>query len=295
MHGCGNDFVVIDDREGALHAGRAALAQTLCDRRKGLGGDGLILIQRSQGPRDAGTDFRMTYVNRTGADGEMCGNGARCAARRAVDLGALRGGHSTSADLRMMTLAGPVRAIVREAEVTLTMTVPGDERSSVSLTIGGRDFDLFAIDTGVPHAVAFLHSPDELERLDVEGIGRQIRRHDAFAPKGANANFAARQVDGAYRMRTYERGVEMETLACGTGSVAVALAAHRRFGATSPVSILPTGGGRLIIGFRPEGSGFQEVTLTGPTETIAEGEITADWLAARGFLEKIRNFDSAPI
>jgi diaminopimelate epimerase len=279
MHGCGNDFVVIDDRDGRLHARRTELAQTLCDRRKGLGGDGLILLQHSQEPSAA--DFRMTYVNRTGVDGEMCGNGARCAARRAVDLGLIQG--SRSADLRMMTLAGIVRAAVGDSDVTLTMTAPRDERPSVPLTIDGRHFDLFAIDTGVPHAVAFLDSSDGLERLDVEGIGRKIRRHDAFAPKGANANFAARQADGSYRMRTYERGVEMETLACGTGSVAVALAAYRRFGAVSPISILPSGGGRLVIGFRLEVGGFRDVTLTGPTETIAEGEITADWLTARGF------------
>jgi diaminopimelate epimerase len=282
MHGCGNDFVVIDDREGALHALRAELARALCDRRKGLGGDGLILIQRGGNQDGFATDFRMTYVNRTGADGEMCGNGARCAARRAVDLGLVRD-RSHGAELRMTTLAGVVRAAVDNTEVTLAMTVPSGERPSVRLAIGGQSFDLFAIDTGVPHAVAFLDSPDSLERLDVEGVGRAIRYHEAFAPKGVNANFAARRPDGAYRMRTYERGVEMETLACGTGSVAVALAAHRRFGAAAPVSILPTGGGQLTIGFRADKDGFCDVTLKGPTETIAEGEIAADWLAARGF------------
>lgn len=278
MHGCGNDFVVIEDRDGRLWPHRALLARDLCDRRKGLGGDGLILLQ----PADPGhADFRMTYVNRTGADGEMCGNGARCAARRAVDLG-LAGSRARSGALRMQTDAGLIRATVGAAGVSLSMTTPDDERPSVPLTIEGHAFDLFAIDTGVPHAVAFLASLDELERLDVESIGRAIRYHQAFAPKGANANFAARRPDGAWRMRTYERGVEMETLACGTGAVAVALAAHRRFVAPSPVSILPTGGGVLTIGFKADGDGFRDVTLTGPTETIAEGELTADWLAARG-------------
>jgi diaminopimelate epimerase len=279
MHGCGNDFVVIEDRDGRLQPHRAELARDLCDRRKGLGGDGLILLQGADA-RD-GADFRMTYVNRTGDDGEMCGNGARCAARRAVDLG-LVGGRNRGGDLRMQTDAGLIRATVSPVEVTLGMTAPADERRSVPLTVEGHAFDLFAIDTGVPHAVAFLGSLDELDRLDVETIGRAIRYHPAFAPKGANANFAAQRADGAWRMRTYERGVEMETLACGTGAVAVALAAHRRFGAPSPVSILPTGGGVLTIGFQADGDGFREVTLTGPTETIAEGELTADWLAARG-------------
>lgn len=281
MHGCGNDFVVVDDRDGRLQAHRAELARALCDRHKGLGGDGLILIQRDGGRSGPGADFRMTYVNRTGADGEMCGNGARCAARRAVDLG-IAPDLGRGAELRMATLAGLVRATVDDAEVTLAMTIPSDERRSVPLAVAGQKFDLFAIDTGVPHAVAFLDSPDGLERLDVEGIGRAIRHHEAFAPKGVNANFAARRPDGAYRMRTYERGVEMETLACGTGSVAVALAAHRRFGAAAPVSIRPSGGGLLTIDFQTNEDRFREVTLKGPTETIAEGEITADWLAARG-------------
>lgn len=281
MHGCGNDFVVVDDRDGRLQAHRAELARALCDRHKGLGGDGLILIQRGETQNGFSADFRMTYVNRTGADGEMCGNGARCAAKRAVDLG-LAPDRERGAELRMATLAGLVRATVDDTEVTLAMTVPGGERNSMPLAIAGQSFDLFAIDTGVPHAVAFLDSLDALERLDVEGIGRAIRTHEAFAPKGVNANFAARRPDGAYRMRTYERGVEMETLACGTGAVAVALAAHRRFGATAPVSILPSGGGLLTIGFRMSDGGFRDVTLKGPTETIAEGEIAAGWLTARG-------------
>src|ERR1700754_1393662 len=109
MHGCGNDFVVIDDRDEKLHAHRAELARALCDRRKGLGGDGLILIQRGENHDGLATDFRMTYVNRTGADGEMCGNGARCAARRAVDPG-LAGDRTSVTTLRMMTLAGMVQA-----------------------------------------------------------------------------------------------------------------------------------------------------------------------------------------
>ncbi|MES1151594.1 MAG: hypothetical protein ABUL54_06835, partial [Dongia sp.] len=121
------------------------------------------------------------------------------------------------------------------------------------------------------------------EQLDVDGTGRMLRQHAAFAPRGVNANFAVRRADASFRMRTYERGVEMETLACGTGAVAVGLIAHRRFGSPSPVVIHPTGGGRLEIGFRvlPDGA-FQDVTLSGPAETIAEGEITDQWLAARG-------------
>jgi len=268
MHGCGNDFVVIDDRAGIWHARRELLAQELCDRRKGLGGDGLILIQNGSD----GADFRMTYVNRTGMDGEMCGNGARCTVLRAAQLGIIE------ADGTMATDAGPIRAALAGNFITLQMTPPLDERPPVTV----EDFEGWTIDTGVPHVVIFLADEAALDALDVDGIGRKLRYHAAFAPRGVNANFAARRADGSFRMRTYERGVEMETLACGTGAVAVGLMAHRKYGSPSPVAIHPTGGGMLKIGFRGSGGGFVDVTLAGPAELIAAGEISADWLAAHG-------------
>jgi len=138
---------------------------------------------------------------------------------------------------------------------------------------------LWTIDTGVPHAVAFVADP---AALDVEKLGRAIRHHPAFAPRGSNANFVAVVGPSRLKIRTYERGVEAETLACGTGAVAAALIAHRRGLATSPVAI-EAAGGRLEIGFRVGADGgFSDVTLTGPTELIATGEIDDDWLAARG-------------
>jgi diaminopimelate epimerase len=272
MHGCGNDFVVIDDRAGLWHANRELLAQELCDRRKGLGGDGLILIERGTD----GADFRMSYTNRTGMDGEMCGNGARCTVLRAAELGMVNGRAAMATD------AGLIRATIRGHFITLAMTAPVDERPAMEMDLPGGRLTGSYIDTGVPHVVVFVDSAAELEAFDVGIVGQEIRYHPAFA-RGANANFAARLPNGSFRMRTYERGVEMETLACGTGAVAVGLIAHRRFGSASPVVIHPTGGGALEIGFRtaPDG-GFADVTLSGPAETIAEGEITADWLAARG-------------
>jgi diaminopimelate epimerase len=275
MHGCGNDFVVIDDRAGLWHGRREALAAAVCDRRHGLGGDGLILIQPGPGDSGAGADFRMTYVNRTGMDGEMCGNGARCAVLRAAQLGIIQAGGTMATD------AGPIRAAIDGAVITLQMTPPVDERAPVGLQVEGRSFACYFIDTGVPHCVVFLDGVADLEALDVETVGRALRRHPAFAPRGVNANFAARLADGSFRMRTYERGVEMETLACGTGAVAVGLMAQRRYGSPAPVLIHPTGGGILKIGFRAAGDRFSDVTLTGPAELIAEGEIPDAWLAAR--------------
>jgi diaminopimelate epimerase len=272
MHGCGNDFVVIDDRAGLWHARREDLARQICDRRKGLGGDGLILIQ----PGRDGADFRMTYVNRTGMDGEMCGNGARCTVLRAAQLGLMRGAGTMATD------AGPIRAAIEGAVITLQMTPPVDERPPLRLDVAGQSLECFYIDTGVPHVVVFLDKEPALEALDVDGIGRTLRHHAAFAPRGVNANFAVRLADTSFRMRTYERGVEMETLACGTGAVAVGLMAHRKFGSAAPVLIHPTGGGLLRIGFRDTGKDFAEVTLSGPAELIAEGEIPDAWLAAHG-------------
>jgi len=271
MHGCGNDFVVIDDRDGrlALHAG--PLARALCHRRTGLGGDGLMLIEAA--PAGSGADFEMIYVNADGSVGEMCGNGARCVARRAADLG-LVGDRAL-----FLTAAGPIRASLGPALVTLAMTPPRDERPAQRLSVEGTTLDLSTIDTGVPHAVAFVTDPGA---VDVARLGRAVRNHPAFAPRGANANFVAVAGPSRLRMRTYERGVEAETLACGTGAVAAALLAHRRGLANAPVAI-ETPGGWLEIGFKvaPDGR-FTDVTLTGPTELIATGTIDDNWLAARG-------------
>lgn len=271
MHGAGNDFVVIDDRAGRLYPGRSALAKAICHRRTGLGGDGLILIGR---PVDNGSaDFAMTYVNADGNEGEMCGNGARCAARRAAELGLVRDRAAFA------TPAGVIRATIAGAHVTLGMTDPIDERPALTLEVDGRSLELFYIDTGVPHVVAFV---DDLDGFDVEGIGRRLRHHPAFAPRGVNANFAKLVGPSRLRARTYERGVEAETLACGTGAVAIALVAFRRGIAESPVTILPPGG-ELVIGFETGSDGrFSNVTLSGPTERIAIGEIDNAWLAAHG-------------
>ena len=280
MHGCGNDFVVIDDRAGRWHAQRGKLAQALCDRRQGLGGDGLILIDLGDtdgtdgsGQGD-GADFRMTYVNADGMDGEMCGNGARCAVQRAAGLGMI--GKRSS----MSTAAGMIQAAIEGALITLQMTPPTDERPPVSLEILGRTFDFFHIDTGVPHVVAFV---EDLAALDVARLGPIVRRHQAFQPRGVNANFAMQAGPGRFRVRTYERGVEAETLACGTGSVAVALIAHRRLGVEAPVTIIPSGTGLLHVGFTVADDGsFQSVTLGGPAEIIAEGRLPQAWLDVRG-------------
>lgn len=270
MHGCGNDFVVIDDRDGKWFGRRAELARTLCHRRKGLGGDGLILIGNGNG-----ADFTMTYVNGTGVDGEMCGNGARCVVRRAHDLRII--GDRTV----FSTEAGQISARVEGGIISLGMTQPSDAELHITVESDGRDWTVHYIDTGVPHIVIFT---DKIDEVDVARYGPGLRHHPRF-PRGANVNFAEKCGVDTYRVRTYERGVEAETLACGTGSVATALIAHLLEKAQSPVTILPTGGGTLRIDFRPVGDGrFEDVHLAGPAETIATGTIAEDWLRERKLL-----------
>lgn len=269
MHGCGNDFVVMDDRRDRWYARRHALARVVCDRRKGLGGDGLLLIRKDA---DAGVDFAMSYTNATGMDGEMCGNGARCIVRRARDLGII--GETTT----FRTDAGLMQASLRDDRICLIMTTPSPAELGLTLAAGGETWLGHGIDTGVPHVVSFV---TDIETLDVDRFGPPLRHHPHF-PRGVNANFAERLGPDRYRVRTYERGVEAETLACGTGSVATALIASLLGEAQSPVTIIPSGGGELQISFQPLGNGrFAEVRLSGPAETIATGTLDRAWLAAR--------------
>lgn len=270
MHGCGNDFVVIDDRATDWYARRHDLARALCDRRKGLGGDGLILIGS-----DAEVDFAMSYTNATGVDGEMCGNGARCVVKRAHDLGLI--GNAT----RFRTLAGLMQADLQDGLISLAMTTPSLAELNLTLTIGSESWTGHAIDTGVPHLVIFTTA---IEQIELARIGPLLRYHPHFS-RGVNVNFAERRGTNRYRVRTYERGVEAETLACGTGSVATALIAHLLGEAQSPVIIEPTGGSELEITFVPgSGDRFTDVRLTGPAETIACGDLDHDWLRARGLI-----------
>jgi diaminopimelate epimerase len=267
MHGCGNDFVVMDDRQNHWYARRHALAHALCDRRKGLGGDGLLLIRN-----DIDVDFAMSYTNASGMDGEMCGNGARCIVRRARDLGII------DDDTTFRTEAGLMQANLTGDDITLVMTPPSPAELDLRLTAGGETWHGHGIDTGVPHLVIFV---TDIETIDVARFGPPLRHHPHFL-RGVNANFAERVGPNRYRVRTYERGVEAETLACGTGSVATALIASLLGEAQSPVTILPSGGGELQINFQPQpNGGFAEVQLTGPAETIACGTLDPAWLAAR--------------
>ncbi len=260
MNGAGNDFVLLDNRLRTISLSGKQVAR-LCDRHRGIGADGLLLVEPASTPS---AQLRMRYYNSDGGEAEMCGNGARCFARFAMRLGIGRD------RLAFDTAAGLVVATFEGERVRVAMSDPCDLRLAERLALSCGETEVHSINTGVPHAVVLV---ENVEQADVDGVGREIRRHARFAPSGTNANFVQRLSDGMIRVRTYERGVEAETLACGTGVTACALIANARLGLTSPVVVRVQGGDVLEVAFCHEKGRFFNVCLTGPADFSFEGEV----------------------
>ena len=261
MSGSGNDFVVVDNRRGVVKAGEgAALARRLCARGFSVGADGLILIERS---REA--DFAWRFHNADGSEAAMCGNGGRCAARFAFLKGI------APARMRFVTGAGIVSAEVKAGSVKLQLPLPHGYRAGVPLEALGRSFAPGFIVVGVPHAVVPVA---RIEEAPVGEWGRALRFHEAFAPAGTNVNFFRLAGPRRLEVRTYERGVEGETMACGTGSVATALVAAAAGLTESPTTVVTRGGEELVVHFsgRPGGV-FDAVFLEGKAEVVYEGKL----------------------
>jgi diaminopimelate epimerase len=260
MSGSGNDFILIDNREGSLAVGDiVAFVRSVCQRKVSVGADGLIVIESS-----GQVDFRWRFFNADGSEAEMCGNGGRCAARFAL----LRG--IAGEKMSFETAAGIIDAEVRGDVVKLRMTDPRDLVMDDRIRIGDQTLTVHSINTGVPHVVHFLR---DLEGFDVFNTGRAIRRHEHYQPAGTNANFAAVVNDHTLRVRTYERGVEDETLACGTGSVASALIAVRKGFVESPVDVRVQSGETLRIHVEHTEEGFKKVYLEGKTKVVYQGNL----------------------
>ena len=258
MNGAGNDFVLLDNRAGSLRLD-AKTIERICDRHRGVGADGVLLVESASN----GADFKMRYYNSDGGEAEMCGNGARCFARYANRL------TGSTSRLSFETQAGVITAEFSGDLVRINMTTPKDLRLNESLDALGERFDVHSINTGVPHAIVFV---DYLETVDVQRMGRTIRNHGHFAPNGTNVNFVKILNQNTVAIRTYERGVERETLACGTGVVASALILHELNGAPQPIGVRVKGGNVLQVGFEKAG-GFSNVTLTGPADFVFDGKI----------------------
>ncbi|MDP4624423.1 MAG: diaminopimelate epimerase [Akkermansiaceae bacterium] len=263
MNGAGNDFIVIDNRDLTISLDEDTIA-ALCDRHRGIGADGLLAVE----PAEHGADYKFRYYNADGGEAEMCGNGARCFGFFTAHLGE---SEEVPSSVTFETIAGTLTAELVDEDIRIAMSEPKDLELKTGARIDSFHSDIHSLNTGVPHAVAFV---DDLESTDVVTHGRAIRLHDHFAPSGTNANFATVLAPDHIAIRTYERGVEDETLACGTGMVACALIHHLLTGAESPIKVDVEGGDTLIIGFEKTGeTTFANVTLTGPADFVFEGEI----------------------
>ncbi len=267
MSGTGNDFVIIDNRTAGISlADQPDLARKICRRMFSVGADGLIFIEES-----TKADFGWNFYNADGSVAEMCGNGSRCAARFAYR-------HKIAGKMmKLETLAGIVEAEICEEDdvVRVKMTPPFDFRLDISLEIGDEERAVAYVNTGVPHVVIFVNEDD----VPVKSWGRKVRFHELFEPKGANANFVKILDNGKIKVRTYERGVEGETMACGTGAVASAIFASMLKGMDSPVEVVTSGGDTLTILFDlHDGPVAENVYLQGPTRLICTGNLTAEAL-----------------
>ena len=259
MDGAGNDFILFDNWTGNIDLDRSQIAQ-LCDRHHGIGADGILLLEE---PTNR-ADFRMRYFNADGGEAEMCGNGARCFARFANKVGGQK------EKISFETPAGVISAELKADLVTLRMTDPTDLRLNVDLSMAPGNKTIHFINSGVPHVVIPVAKVDD---ADVLSEGAAIRYHKMFSPNGTNVNFIEKRGPGKIAIRTYERGVEDETLACGTGIVASALIFAATENAGAPIQVISRGGDELQVGFEKIGDNFRNVTLTGPAEFVFEGTI----------------------
>ncbi len=260
MHGAGNDFVMINNLDGEIELSTEQIA-FLCDRHFGVGGDGLILLEKAPA---ANLDAQMVYFNADGSRAEMCGNGARCFTSFAM-------AHSLENDsvLRFRTDAGDMTATAQNDQYTVQLTPAVNKRLNIELELEHGHATVHYLDTGVPHIVKFVLNT---AAVDIKPEGSELRFHKEFAPKGANANFAHLHND-KIMVRTYERGVEDETLACGTGVTAVAILAHLVHKVEKPIRLQVAGGDFLTVDFTINDETIDNITLTGPAKAVYSGTI----------------------
>ena len=267
MSGTGNDFIVIDHRRTLVpETDQAEFVRKVCRRMFSIGADGVIFIENSEK-----ADFSWRFYNGDGSVAEMCGNGARCAARFAYARGL------AGKTMKFETLAGIIEAeILEDDEVSLLMTTPVDYKKGLSAELSGTEREISFMNSGVPHAVFFMESDMD---IPVKKWGNSIRFHEMFQPAGTNVNFVQTLEDEGIRVRTYERGVEDETMACGTGAVAAAIFAAEKGVCSSPVRVTTSGGEHLKIVFDLQDDGHAEnVYLQGPARIIYIGQLTAEAL-----------------
>lgn len=266
MSGAGNDFVVLNPREADLPARPDELARRLCTRRLSAGADGVILVEPSVEP---GTHVRVRFFNPDGGEFDTCGNGSRCAARFAYETGL------APAEMTMATGAGPVSAVVRGDRVRIGLTDARRLDLDVAITVDGERHVGHRVEFGVPHFVVLV---DALPDGPIESEARKLRHARELAPQGANVNYAAVTGPSALAVRTYERGVEGETLACGSGCVSTSIALAAAGRVTPPVRVRTRSGAVLEVDFVREGDRFTRITLEGDARIVYRAELGPDAL-----------------
>ena len=248
-HGAGNDFILIDNREGEFHSTDAVAIRNLCAYHTGIGADGLILLNgHSDFP------FEMKYFNADGVEGTLCGNGSRCAVLFAKHLGIIVD------ETTFLANDGAHKAWINNSKITVDIR---------PVEIGKPLLGGIWINTGSPHLVVMV---DNLDQFNVSSNGLALRSHDELSPEGANINFVEQLGDERFAVRTFERGVERETLSCGTGAVAVALAMHQTNRSDKTHLKIVMKGGTLDVEFIATSNGFEKIKLTGPACFVFKGE-----------------------
>jgi diaminopimelate epimerase len=260
MNGAGNDFILIDNRAGKIALTTQQIVR-LCDRQRGIGADGLFLLVPN---RSGKADWTWEFYNCDGSVADMCGNGARCFARFVQRVA------GASEQTSFETGAGVITARFHGERVTVNHTAPHSPRLNETVAAAGAKLTVHSLNTGVPHAVLFVPDAD---RAMVQQLGAEIRHHEHFKPRGTNVNFAQVLGPNHIRVRTYERGVEGETLACGTGVTAAALISSRVHRFTAPVRVQVQGGDTLEVAWTDKADGFADVTLSGPADFVFQGRI----------------------
>lgn len=254
--GCGNDFILIDNRASNYTLDSHAIAN-LCDRNYGIGGDGIIFLEDTDQ-----ADFRMRIYNANGSEAEMCGNGLRCLGRFLIDLGYPEQAYSIKTMERILQLD------FCNEKVIAYMGDLSEAPQKLSVAIEGDPIDCLFLNTGVPHSVTFCTA---LDTIAVSSIGRKIRHHPHFMPKGTNVNFAERLSDHQIKIRTFERGVEAETWACGTGATASAIAMCLKWNLAPPIEVYFSKGDHVIVNFIKDREAFSQITQTGPALKLFRG------------------------
>jgi diaminopimelate epimerase len=259
MAGAGNDFIMVNNVKDPVHLDWQAFAISACASKTGISADGVIILGE-----DKDTDFTFRIFNADGSEAEMCGNGARCAALFARQQGIAQ------TPMRFKTPAGTIGARIDGEDIAIRMTEPFGLETGIALDAPGGHLTAHFINTGVPHAVIY---SDAIDNVPIADLGRAVRFHSRFSPAGTNADFVQVEGGNRIRVRTYERGVEDETLACGTGAVAAAIiSVHLGKVAAAPV-LVAMRGGELKIDFIRQGDRYTDVWLMGPVDTVFTGEV----------------------